>query len=185
MRRLALPALLVLLSGCGEVTPPLDLPFGLGNTAVHRPAIDGYTMRRVVGQPEDIAPLEVEPGNVWPSAETGPRRSIFDEEPEARRPPPARRGSSTPPPADAADAGPGADLRIPAQPGRPATPPARPEAGRPLDIPGAPGSTVTGGTDGYQTFQTPGGGQGLTVPGPGGTMTIIGPDGSVRTVPRQ
>lgn len=183
MRRLALPALLVLLSGCGDITPPLDMPFGLGNTTAHRPTVDGYTMRRVVGEAEDIAPLEVEPGNVWPAAETGPRRSVFDEEPQEQPPPRARRGSSTPPPA-VADTRSGQDLRIPAQPGVAPTPPPRPEAGQPLVIPGAPGSTTTGGTDGYQTFQTPGGGSGVAVPGPGGTMTIIGADGKVRTVPR-
>lgn len=182
MRRLALPALLVLLSGCGGDNPPLDLPFGLSNTTANRPSVDGYTMRRVMGEPDDVPPLQMEPGNVWPAAEVEPRRSVFEPEPEQPQQPRARRGSSTPPVADVPQ---DPNLQIPAQPGARPTPPPRPQVGQPVVIPGQPGGVTTGGTGAYQTFQTPGGGSGVAVPGPGNTMTIIGADGQVRTVPRQ
>ncbi len=183
MRRLALPAFLALLAGCSGNNPPVDLPFGLSNTTANRPNVDGYTMRRVMGEPDDVPPLQVEPGNVWPAAEVEPRRSVFEPEPEPQQPPRARRGSSTPPVADVPPEDP--NLRVPAQPGARPAPPPRPQVGQPVVIPGQPGGVTTGGTGAYQTFQTPGGGSGVAVPGPGNTMTIIGSDGQVRTVPRQ
>jgi len=181
MHRVVLPAtLLLLLAGCGTTTSPIDMPFGLGNTTANRPEPDGYTMRRVLGAEDDVAPLQTEPGNVWPGAEA-PRRSVFEPE-EPRQRPRTQRGSSTPPTANTRQ---DPDLRIPAQRGARAAPPARTGVGQAVNVPDAPGSTTTGGTANYQTYQTPGGGSGVTIPNTDGTMTVIGSDGQVRTVPRQ
>lgn len=179
MYRVVLPAALLLLAGCGTSTFPSDLPFGLGNTTANRPATDGYTMRRVIGETDDVAPLQTEPGNVWPGVEAGPRRSVF--EPEPPPPPRSRRGSSTPPVSES-QADP--NLRIPAQAGGAAVPPPPTGVGQPVIIQGAPGTAATGGAGNYQTFQTPGGGSGVAITD-GATTTVIGADGQVRTVPRQ
>jgi len=42
---------------------------------------------------------------------------------------------------------------------------------------------TTGGTQGYQTMTTPGGGSAIVVPNGNGTSTVIKSDGSIETIP--
>jgi hypothetical protein len=51
-----------------------------------------------------------------------------------------------------------------------------------VQTPQGPGVT-TGGTSGYQTLTTPGGGTAIVVPNGNGTSTIIHSDGRIETVP--
>ncbi len=201
MRRIALLSLISLLPACasndGRPTP--DMAFGFGSTTVHTPEVDGYTMQRVTGQPDNVPPLSVERGNVWPrnllartSDQPMPSPQEHDTQPPAQ--PAPSRGSSTPPPrGSAADPyllhPPSGSITVPATaaPTAPVvtTPPPPSQAGRPVVVPGAVPGVTTGGTDHYRTYQTPGtGGSGIIVPGSGNLDTVIGPDGRVTTVPR-
>ena len=63
-----------------------------------------------------------------------------------------------------------------------APPPARNPAGQVVQTPGGPGVT-TGGTSGYRTMTTPGGGSAIVVPNGNGTSTVIYSDGRIETIP--
>ena len=62
------------------------------------------------------------------------------------------------------------------------TPPAQNPAGQVYQTQHGPGVT-SGGSSGYQTLTTPGGGSAIVVPNGNGTSTIIHSDGTIETVP--
>jgi hypothetical protein len=117
---------------------------------------------------------------VTPTVPTQPPRSAAL--PPA--PPVLQRGSSSPPGANLPSlAGPSAPPQAPpAYTLPPAPPPAREPAGRIVQAPSGLGVT-SGGTQGYQTMTTPGGGSAIIVPGGGGTSTVIRSGGLIETVP--
>jgi hypothetical protein len=55
-------------------------------------------------------------------------------------------------------------------------------AGQTVQLPQGGTGVVTGGTSGYQTLITPGGGSALAIPNGGGTSTVTGPGGRSGTV---
>jgi hypothetical protein len=57
-----------------------------------------------------------------------------------------------------------------------------PASGQVIQTQRGPGVT-TGGTQGYQTMTTPGGGSAIVVPNGNGTSTVIKSDGSIETIP--
>ncbi|MEJ0019658.1 MAG: hypothetical protein WDN25_24510 [Acetobacteraceae bacterium] len=198
MQRIVFTCLCLALTGCGFKTWS-DLPFTTGSNP-NRPAGDSENMRRVMGDQIEVPALTPEPGDIWPGP-LPPATTLQDLErdgltPEPQRPvpgspdyryqppnlppPPATRGSSTPP----GSTQPGLTPlpRPTAPPQADTTPPARSPGGQ--VVPGQQGPGVTsGGTSGYQTLTTPGGGSAIVVPNGNGTSTIIHSDGRIETVP--
>ncbi|HEY7577109.1 MAG TPA: hypothetical protein VH855_05895 [Acetobacteraceae bacterium] len=205
MRRIALASLCLALSGCGYDTWS-NPPFSSGNNP-HFPAGESENLRRVTGEQFQTPALTPEPGDIWPGplppsptlqdleqqggVQPGIERPVpgspeFQQnqapsnQPPNPPPPPPARGSSTPP----GSTQPGlAPLKGPSPP-RPTntTPPAPNPGGQIVQTPQGPGVT-TGGTTGYQTLTTPGGGTAIVVPNGNGTNTIIHSDGRIETVP--
>jgi hypothetical protein len=202
MRRIALGCLCLSLASCGYNTW-WNAPFSSG-TNPNFPAGVSENMRRVSGEDVNVRALTPEPGDVWPGP-IAPLPTLQDiEQQSGLQPQPEqavpgspqqmntvpnvptnpRPGSSTPPP--------------PAMPNFPALPPmsSRPTPNPPVlpptpnttgpaqvyQTPGGP-SVSTGGTTGYQTLSTPGGGSAIVVPNGNGTSTIIHSDGKIETVP--
>jgi hypothetical protein len=199
MRRIAQTCLCLALSGCGYSTWA-DLPFTTG-TNPHMPVNSSENMRRAMGEVVEVQPLATEPGDVWPGP-LAPEPTLEDIEkqglqpqaeqpvpgsPEFRNqqppylpPPPATRGSSTPPGNTQQGLAPLPAPRPP-QASVP-TPPARNPAGQVYPTLNGPAVT-NGGTTGYQTTTTPGGGSAIVVPNGNGTSTIIHSNGTIETVP--
>jgi len=204
MRRIAFACLCMTLSGCGYSTwwNPSFTP----GTNPHMPAGESENMRRVVGEHVDVKPLTPEPGDIWPGpiapeptlqeleqqgAQPGVEQAVpgspdfrsggpSQSTPPYQPPPPPARGSSTPPGSNQPPLQP---LPSPSPP--PAisnAPPARNPAGQVYQTPHGPAVT-NGGSTGYQTTTTPGGGSAIIVPNGNGTSTIIHSDGTIETVP--
>jgi hypothetical protein len=202
MRRIALLALALSLSGCGYNTwwnPPFT-----GGYNPNQPAGDSENLLRARGQQAAEPTLRTEAGDIWPGP-LPPAPTLKDlvsdqnvtTRPEAPVPgsplnrgtapvpsPNPSTGSSTPP---AASSGgvvtprPAPPTATYAQP--PAAPPARPSTGQIIQTPQGPAVT-TGGGPGYQTINPPnGGGQSIVVPNGNGTSTVIHPDGRIETIP--
>jgi hypothetical protein len=165
--------------------------FGVRPLPVPPEEADGYTMRRLRGQPDEAVALQPDFSIQWPYTAEDTRTSVFETEEERmqrlererrqqRQGQTQPRGSST----ESREA-----QRPPEQ--IPATPAPRALAPPPPDpeqrgqaIPLAPPGTVTtGGTAGSRTgtFGGPAG-TGTTVRD-GGTTTLMGADGTIRTVP--
>jgi hypothetical protein len=198
MRRIALTSLCLALAGCGYHTWS-EAPFTSG-TNPNAPAGLSENMRRVMGEQVPAPVLTPEPGDIWPGPlapeptlqdleqqglQTEPQRPTpgspeFQGQAPNLPPPPATRGSSTPPGSQQ----PGLTALPTPQPPLPTdtTPPARNPAGQVYTTPQGPGVT-SGGTSGYQTLTTPGGGSAIVVPNGNGTSTIIHSDGRIETVP--
>jgi len=200
MRRIAFACLCLALSGCGYNTW-WNLPFTTGSNP-NLPAGDSENLRRVLGEQVETAPLTPEPGDVWPGP-LPPEPTLQDLEKQSGAPPqpeqpvpgllPSRpsppslppalpRGSSTPPGSNQPGLAPSPTPQPPQAATPNAPPPARNPAGQVLQTPSGPGVT-TGGTSGYQTITTPGGGSAIVVPNGNGTSTIIYSDGRIETVP--
>jgi hypothetical protein len=186
------------LGGCGYKTwwnPPFT---GGGNP--NQPVSDSENMRRVMGEPVDVAPLTPEPGDIWPGplppsptlqdlenggVTSGPEQPSAGS-PQARGvpntqiPPGPARGSSTPPN--------NPPLNLNAPPVTPNTPPTASVPTTPRNPSGQVYQTprgadvTTGGGSNYQTTVTPGGGSAIVVPNGNGTSTIIHSDGRIETV---
>lgn len=202
MKRIALLSLTLLLSGCGYKTwwnPPFT-----GGYNPNMPINDSENMRRVLGQEPSLPPLTTEPGDIWPGP-LAPPPTLQDLEatggltsqPELPVPgsplsrglgapypsPNPANGSSTPPENNQ----PPLPTPQPAPPlssyaAPPAAPPGRAPAGQVIQTPGGP-EVTTGGTQGYQTTISPGGGQSIVVPNGNGTSTVIHSDGRIETIP--
>lgn len=199
MRRFAFTCLCLALSGCGYHTW-YNVPFTSG-TNPNIPAGDSENMRRVEGQQANAPVLTPEPGDIWPGPIT-PEPTLQDLEqgqgvqpgPEqpvpgspmsmpkapALPPPLPNRGSSTPPGSNQPGLAPLPTPRPPAPTNT--TPPAPNAGGQIVQTPQGPNVT-TGGTSGYQTMTTPGGGTAIIVPNGNGTSTIIHSDGRIETIP--
>ncbi len=168
MRRSALLGLIVLLGGCQFAGNPLS-GFGgfLYDTHAFQsnpnlPPGSDETMQRVEGHDIDVAPLQPEPGDVWP----GPIKPIPTMEQLQRENnlqeqlPPPNVPNTTPP----------------------ALFPNEPTVPQASTTPNDP--TVGGvGGSGVRSITGPGGQQTIMVPNGNGTSTLIGPDGSIQTVP--
>lgn len=198
MRRIAQICLCLALSGCGYSTWA-DLPFSSGNNP-NMPVGNSENMRRAMGEVVEVQPLVTEPGDVWPGAsvptptlediekqglQSQPERPVpgspeFQNQAPNLPPPPARRGSSSPPPNNQQGLTP---LPAPRPPlATNPTPPARSPAGQVYPTQNGPAIT-NGGTTGYQTTTTPGGGSAIIVPNGNGTSTVIHSNGTIETVP--
>jgi hypothetical protein len=199
MRRIAFSCLCLALSGCGFNTW-WNPPFTTGSNP-NFPAGSSENMRRVVGEQVEAPPLTLEPGDVWPGPpppeptlqelEQQAGQQSQPEQPvpgspnyrnQAPTPPPGppARGSSTPPGSNQPGLAP---LPTPTAPqATNPTPPSRNPAGQVVQTPRGPAVT-SGGTSGYQTAPTPGGGSSIIVPNGNGTSTIIHSDGTIETVP--
>jgi hypothetical protein len=137
------------------------------------------------------APTQALPAYAHPAAPPAQRSSSIP--PGPNQPPPAyalpaapptpQRGSSTPPaPNQPLLVTPNALQAPPTYALPPAPPPAREPGGRIVQSPSGLGVT-SGGTQGYQTMTTPGGGSAIIVPSGGGTSTVIHSGGLIETVP--
>lgn len=194
----------LLLGGCTGFGTFLDHTFTLPDYNPNIPMADSETVRRVLGQEPNPAPLEPEPGNVWPAPERpGPTLQDINSQPgtEDRRgfPPtavpgatpglPAGRqprplGSSTPP-----GSAPGnGEVGSSAPPGTgpipraPSSVPGPGPQGQIVQTPAGP-AVDAGGTNAYRQLTTPQGPGAIMVPNGNGTSTIINPNGTVQTVP--
>jgi hypothetical protein len=127
-----------------------------------------------------ISPGQIPPPLVAPNAPTQPPSTYT----LLAAPPVPQRGSSTPtgqnqPPLVT----PNVPTQAPPTYALPAAPPpAREPGGRIVQSPSGLGVT-SGGTPGYQTMTTPGGGSAVIVPSGGGTSTVIHSGGLIETVP--
>jgi hypothetical protein len=178
----------------------LAMPALAACTTAVEPPVDSLTVARVMGQAVEVPPLTPTAGEVWPAQEA-PRGTIGNPDAGMRpgdQPPvgqtqdrnrvappvvPANRRGSTTPPDLLTQPQPDPFLRQPDPPPvpvSPARPPARAD-GRVIPTPNGPAVT-TGGTSGYSTYTTPGGGSGIAIP-QGSTTTLLDADGSVRQVP--
>jgi len=201
MRRIAFACLCLTLSGCGY-NAWWNPPFTPGSNP-NMPAGDSENMRRVTGADVTVSPLTPEPGDVWPGP-IAPLPTLQELEQQGLTgqpeqpvpgsplssgqnpapylpPPPATRGSSTPPGLTQPRLAPLPPMASPPTPTL-VTPPARNPAGQIVQTPSGPAVT-TGGTQGYQTTTTPGGGSAIIVPNGNGTSTIINSDGTIQTIP--
>ena len=200
MRRIALVGLTLCLSGCGYQTW-WNPPFSAGYNP-NSPVANSENTQRVLGRPTEAAPINPEPGDIWPgplppsptlgdlesqtgSAPQQPTRgsplSRGDYQPSMPEMP--SQGSSTPPPGGQAVMPPvqtAPPLSSYAAP--PAAPPGPNASGRVLQPPSGPAVT-TGGGPGYSTAIQPGGGQSIVVPNGNGTSTVIHADGRIETIP--
>jgi hypothetical protein len=168
MRRIVMFGLLIALGGCEGYNTWWNPPLTPGYNP-NVPPGDSVNMRRILGTSVAVAPLAPEPGDIWPGpvpdmptlrdierdSGLGDRLSSI---PPVGAPPPHPLGAPTP------------------------APPARDPSGRIITSPSGPGVT-SGGTTGYQTKTTPGGGSAIIVPNNNGTSTVIYPDGRIETIP--
>lgn len=182
--------LALLLAGCADTGwgPSWNM-----SSRVRAPG-DSLTIRRVMGENPDVAPLQSEHAR-W-RIEERPRATLANPDaamqnippyepvvrPEVERDLRPRRGSSSPaalPPIDPLPTDPPARAQAP----RLRAPAPRIEGGV-VPIPGQAPGVITGGTERYQTFQQPGtAGGGVIIPQGNGLGTVIGPDGRTITVP--
>jgi hypothetical protein len=202
MRRVALYSLCLALSGCGY-SAWWNAPFSSGNNP-NMPVGNSENMQRVTGTAVEIQPLTPEPGDIWPgppppeptlqeleqaggqpaaTEKPVPGSPLFQgtQQPPYQPPPPPARGSSTPPTSSNQPGPP--KLSTPAAPTTGVPAPAAPNpGGQVYQTQKGPGVT-SGGTSGYQTLTTPGGGSAIVIPNGNGTSTIIHSDGAIETVP--
>lgn len=200
MRRTALLASILALSGCTGFGEFLDHTFTFPGRNPNIPMADSENIRRALGSPSDISPLQAEPGNVWPGPQA-PEPTLADIQnnpgtenargfpptttpgaepglPAGRQPRPL--GSSTPP----GSVQPGQlplDRTRPVPPPRSSVPSTGPQ-GRVVNTPQGP-TVDAGGTSSYRQLTTPQGPGAIMVTNGNGTSTIINPNGTVQTVP--
>ncbi|HUB44621.1 MAG TPA: hypothetical protein VMB73_06515 [Acetobacteraceae bacterium] len=207
MRRFATLCLALVLGGCGYNTW-WNPPFTTGNLP-YAPQGASENLMRAEGTAPAVAPLTPQPGDVWPGQlQSTPTLQDLEREgnlePGVEQPvpgsplnrggapsqgtelpalpPQVTPGSSTPPSLNQ----PGLAPLPPQQPISPQAPSvAMPEPPRPGQVvPLERGQGVTtGGSSGYQTLTTPGGGSAIVVPNGNGTSTVIHSDGSIETIP--
>jgi len=215
MRPYASLAMVVLLSGCGTIVgSPLEGFTGfIGDTHTlsanpNRPASEGETVRRVLGQSPQLDPLSPEIGNVWPgpveaSASLADiarsnQGQLLKPDAEITLPKAVRDTAVNPLPTGAAKpvvatpqsarvtspvpaAAPTVMPPVDSKPGPSPTPtPQAAPATRVIQTPNGP-ATLSGG-GGVLTYTDQKGNTGLVVPNGNGTSTLIAPDGSVQTV---
>lgn len=193
--RLMAPLLLatpLVLGACsGSTNSALDSAFPNARWGQARAGLDGesFTMRRILGQPDNLAPLREDPSFNVREADGRTLRDLLDVEgtrpniyeQQEREGQPARRGSSSPPPPPRTvppeQPAPRASLAPPPAPA--AEPGLRPGQ----VVPGTGGgAVVSGGTGRTGTTIGPSGQAGTAVR-EGNTITLFGADGSIRTVP--
>ena len=190
MRRIALLAIFLSLTGCGT-----DFGRFLGDTHSfssnpNLPPIDSENMRRVAGEESAQPPLRPEPGNIWPPP-AGPMPTLMDMEKQTNQgqlgqgsvTPPAVGSGATPPPIPSAGLGPEAPMPMPNAAVMPTI--HQPTNNPPASYQTPAGTAVTTGSrPAYNTVTNPGGGgNSIVVPNGNGTSTIIHADGTVETVP--
>ncbi len=203
MRRTALIILPLLLAGCTGFGEFLDHTFSIPDYNPNLPMADSENVRRALGQPTEITPLQPEPGNVWPGQQA-PDPTLSDLQtntnqesrrgfepttvpgaepglPAGRQPRPTARGSSTPPGSVEPDLAAPPRFRATPPPPRNSVPGRGPQGGV-VQTPQGP-AIDSGGTSGYRQLNTPQGPGAIMVPNGNGTSTIINPNGTVQTIP--
>ncbi len=210
MRRFATLGLALMLAGCGYKTW-WNPPFTPGYQP-YAPTGDAENLQRAKGISVDVQPMTPQPGDIWPGpvpptptlqeleqqglepqpeqAVPGsplgrgvvPRSSQGEAVPYV--PPQVTHGSSTPPGSNQPGLAPLPNIPPGSPPSaRAAPPPGRPSYGQTIQTPNGTTGVTTGGTQGYQTITTPGGGSAIVVPNGNGTSTVIKSDGTIETIP--
>jgi len=179
LRAATAACLVVLLSGCGVGRGFSGSGNGFGGFGGSRVAIpeaeaNGYTMRRLKGNDDELGGLQPDLSVRWPDAADENRPSVFETEDERR----AREARAQQSRRDTSTGSPDLPRTQPQDLVRPAPGPM--PSGQ--AIPGAPPGTVgTGGSGTIGTFGGPAGSG--TVLRDGGTTTLMGADGKIITVP--
>ncbi len=203
MRRIALLASALMLTGCTGYGAFLDHVIAVPGGNPNMPVADSQNLRRVLGEDASASPLLPETGNVWPGPQgpdptladlqsrdsTGPARGFVPTTvpgaarglPDHRQPRPL--GSSTPPSLETLD---------PVSRPPPGIGPIPPPPRSSVPGPGPLGSVVqtprgpavdAGGTGSYRQLLTPQGPGAIMVPNGNGTSTILSPGGGIQTIP--
>jgi hypothetical protein len=209
MRRFATLSLVLMLAGCAYQTWG-EAPFTTGKQP-YAPTGDAENLLRTKGADVNVPPMTPQPGDVWPGPVpptptlqeleqqgmgTAPEQPVpgsplsrgvvppgQESGQTAPSPPPqVSHGSSTPPGSNQPGLAPLPRQQAVVPPRGPSAPPPSPAPGQVVQTPNGPGVT-TGGTQGYQTMTTPGGGSAIVVPNGNGTSTVIRSDGSIETIP--
>ena len=208
MRRFATLGLALTLAGCGYHTW-WNPPYTTGNLP-YAPKGDSENLMRARGDSNvAVAPLNPQPGDVWPgplpptptlqdleqqgNLDMGPEQPVpgsplnigtapAQGEAVPSVPPEVTPGSSVPPLSNQPSLAPLPPQHPVTAPPPTAALPAVPAPGQVVPLNRGQGVT-TGGTQGYQTMTLPGGGTAIVVPNGNGTSTVIHPDGTVETVP--
>lgn len=181
----------LLLGACtGASNNMLDSAFPNARWGQARAGLDGesFTMRRVLGEPDNLQPLREDPTFNVREADGRTLRDLLDVEgtrpniyeQQEREGQAARRGSSSPPPPPRTvppeQPAPRASLA-------PAPAPAEPGLRAGQVVPGTSGGTVVSGGTGRAGTTIGPSGQAGTAVRDGNTITLFGADGSIRTVP--
>ncbi len=171
MRRVAMVAVLLLLSGCGYDTFLGDTQWIYWNP--NRPIGDSENMRRVKGVEPSLETLKPEAGNVWPGP-IAPEPTLEDLEKTQNQDLMTLNGQPPNPAASPMSTLPQVGPALPAhQQPRPAAPPGSADSSLPPEL--QPLRTVPPAS---------GSGSGdIVVPNGNGTSTVIRRDGSVVTIP--
>ncbi len=190
MRRIALLALTLSLSGCGYNTwwnPPF-----IGAYSPNQPVGDSENLLRARGAAPEEPILTTEPGDIWPGPpQQAPTMEdlVSDQnmitQPELPKPgTPLSRGTA-PSQSDMPGAA-GLPYQPPEQPSGAALPSAdqsAPPAPAPTDTKPHGHAASVSGPKGYTKADPAGGGQSIVVPNGNGTSTVIHADGRIETIP--
>lgn len=188
MRRIALLATTLLLSGCAGsgfysyLGDTFTLPFGANPNA---PGGSSETDLKVRGhEPQAPAPILYEAGDVWPAPPKAPP-TLKDLQQQQNRDMARGSGATGTEPGEYAPLQPLPQLpgyEVPEQTEH-RSPPVQNFPGGVVPLPNGQTGVITGGGGQVRSLNGPTGNGSIVVPNGNGTSTVIGPNGAVSTIP--